>query len=97
MFRRSFIQRITCAGVAGLATSAATKAGQHKSVTYRVTGFSCVTCAVGLEALLRRQNGITRADAKYPSGMVHIDFDPALISEKMLKSYIAEMGFGVAD
>lgn len=96
MFRRQFLQRITYASTGALAVGAV-EGAQAKTVTYHVKGFTCVTCAVGLETLLRRQKGITRAAASYPSGVVHIDFDPALVSEKMLKSYIAEMGFRVAD
>lgn len=92
MFRRSFIRRITFAGAAGLAIAAA---GQTRTVTYQVKGFTCVTCAVGLETLLRRQKGIARAEASYPSGIVRIDFDPALLTEKALKGFISEMGFSV--
>lgn len=93
MFRRKFLQRITFAG-AGLATAAVS---QTKTVSYHVKGFTCITCAVGLETLLRRQKGITRAEASYPSGIVHIDFDPALVTEKTLKDFIGEMGFTVEE
>ncbi len=94
MFRRSFIQRIAFGGAASLTSAAG---GQIKTATYRVKGFTCVTCAVGLETLLRRQKGIARAEATYPSGIVRIDFDPALLTEKTLKGFIGEMGFTVEE
>jgi copper chaperone CopZ len=97
MFRRHFLQRIGFAGATGLATVAAVEAGQTKTAVYRVKGFTCVTCAVGLETLLRREKGIARAEASYPSGIVRIDFDPALVTEKTLKGFISDMGFSVAE
>jgi copper chaperone CopZ len=97
MFRRQFIQRITLAGAGGLTATGAAEAGQGKTVTYRIKGFTCIACAVGLETMLRQQKGIRRAEASYPKASVLIAFDPALIDEKSLKDYIAEMGFGVDD
>jgi copper chaperone CopZ len=47
--------------------------------------------------LLRRQKGIAQAEASYPSGIVRIEFDPALLSEKTLKGFISEMGFTLAE
>lgn len=96
MFRRSFIRRITFAG-AGLATVGVADAGQNKTVIYRVKGFTCVTCAVGLETLLRREKGIARAEASYPDGMVRIEFNPASVTEQALKGFISDMGFTVAE
>ena len=97
MFRRNFIRRMTLGGAAGLAAAATTAAKSVKSVMYRIHGFTCVTCAVGLETLLRREPGIERAEASYPKATVVIEFDPARVSEKRLKELISEMGFSVAD
>lgn len=97
MFRRSFIQRITLVGAAGLASTAGAVGAQTRTVTYQVKGFTCITCAVGLETLLRQQKGIARVNASYPSGIVRIDFDPGLVSIKELKGFIGEMGFTVAE
>jgi copper chaperone CopZ len=96
MFRRQFLRRITSAGAAGFAVATA-EGVNTKAVTYQVKGFTCVTCAVGLETLLRRQKGIAQAEASYPSGIVRIEFDPALLSEKTLKGFISEMGFTLAE
>jgi copper chaperone CopZ len=93
MFRRNFIQRITVGGAGGLAAIGAAEAGEKKTVTYRVKGFSCITCAVGLEVLLRQKKGIARVEASYPKATVSIEFDPAVVTEASLKGFISEMGF----
>jgi Cu+-exporting ATPase len=67
MFRRNFIQRITLAGAGSLAASgAAMGAATKRTVTFRVKGFSCITCAVGLDALLSREPGVLHSNSTYP-------------------------------
>ena len=95
MFRRDFIQRLTVGGIGGAAVTGAIRANDLKTITYRVKGFTCVTCAVGLETMLQREKGITSVKASYPKATVIIRFDPELIAENSLKEFIAEMGFSV--
>jgi len=109
MIRRQFLKLATLTGATGLASFAAmetlrndpahnaTGDGETRTVTWRVHGFTCVTCAVGLETLLRRENGVVTADATYPQGMVTIQFHPGLVSEDALRSAIAELGFTADD
>jgi copper chaperone len=89
MFRRSFIQRITC----GMAGSGYAAVRRSKTVTYRVEGFSCVTCAVGLDAMLREHKGIVRSKSTYPAGTTVIEFDPEFVAETQIKTFIEETGF----
>lgn len=96
MFRRNFLQRLTFASASTLAVAAA-ESDRNRTVTYSVKGFTCVTCAVGLETMLGRQQGITRAEASYPKHNVVIEFNPHTVSEKTLKQYIAELGFTVEE
>jgi|HubBroStandDraft_1064217.scaffolds.fasta_scaffold376169_2 copper chaperone CopZ len=94
MFRRSFIQRFTLASASvGIAAATAVQAGPAETVTYRVKGFSCVTCAVGLDTMLQRQKGVIRSKSSYPDATTVIEFDPKLVTEKSLLAFIAEMGF----
>jgi copper chaperone len=89
MFRRNFIQRITLAG-AGVSV---TSARESKTVTYRVKGFTCPTCAVGLDTILRREAGVIQSQSSYPDAITVIKFDPHLVTEQSLKASIAELGF----
>ena|ERR1700733_6220865 len=94
MFRRSFIQRLTLASASvSMAAVTTAQAGPAKIVTYRVKGFSCLTCAVGLDTMLQRQKGVMRSKSSYPDATTVIEFDPNVVSEKSLRAFIAEMGF----
>ena len=93
MQRRRFVQMMTLAGAGGLATMELKHAGETKSVTWNVKGFTCVTCAVGLETMLRQQKGVRWAKATYPEGKVVIRYDPGAVTEAALKGFISDLGF----
>ncbi len=105
MDRRTFISRVMT-GVAGTTVGiGVAKAGlpladpavtEKQTVAYEVKGFTCITCATGLEVMLRRQKGVARADASYADARVVIGFDESLTSEDKLKEFIASCGFTVA-
>jgi Cu+-exporting ATPase len=94
MFRRNFIQNIALASAGvGVVTAGTVEASRNKTVTYRVKGFSCVTCAVGLDTMLRRQTGVVQSKSSYPDATTVIEFNPKSVTEKSLKEFIAELGF----
>lgn len=93
MQRRRFVQMMTLAGAGSLVAVEATHAGTTKSVSWRVKGFTCVTCAVGLETMLRQQKGVKWAKATYPEALVVIKYDPSSVTEAALRQFISELGF----
>jgi copper chaperone CopZ len=95
MFRRRFLQFFAISGTAALAFEAK-GTGTPKTVIYQVKGFSCITCAVGLDTLLSKQKGILASQSTYPEGKVSVRFDPDAVEEKSIEGFIAEMGFSVA-
>lgn len=103
MIRRQFIKLATLTGAGGIATLAPLdsleKAGAQptQTVTWRVQGFTCATCAIGLKVMLRHQKGVTSSDASYPDATVTIQYEPAIVSESALRSYITGLGFTVGE
>lgn len=107
MIRRQFIKIATLTGATGLASfgvvealpsgssSSAADRKDIKTVTWHVRGFTCVTCAVGLETLLHREKGVVTATATYPQAMVTIQYHSDFVNEAALRSTIAELGFAV--
>lgn len=96
MIRRQFIKLATLSGVTGIASVGAMHAldsRETKTVTWRVTGFTCVTCAVGLETMLRKEKGVKAAEANYEAARVRIEFYPEAVSEEALRSFITDIGF----
>jgi Cu+-exporting ATPase len=93
MVRRKFIQGIAC----GLGAVEAAGAGKTNTVTFRIEGFTCVTCAVGLDALLKVERGIVRCKSSYPDRTSVVEYRPELVSEAQIKAFIQEFGFKAVD
>jgi copper chaperone CopZ len=93
MFRRRFFQLMTIATAGGIAPLEAISAGAGRTVTYRVKGFSCITCATGLDTILHQQKGITSSKSTYPEGIATVIFDPEQIDEKAIAAFITGLGF----
>jgi copper chaperone CopZ len=95
MFRRRFLQLVTMASVGTLAPIEGMSAGASKTVNYLVKGFSCITCATGLDTMLGQQKGITSTKSTYPEGKVTVGFDPHQITERAIVAFITDLGFAV--
>jgi copper chaperone CopZ len=83
------------ASVGGLAPIEAMSAAGGKTVVYFVKGFSCITCATGLDTLLGQQKGITSSKSTYPEGKATVAFDPNQITEEAIVAFIVDLGFTV--
>jgi anaerobic selenocysteine-containing dehydrogenase len=104
MIRRRFLKLATLTGATGLASFGALDAIEKKAdadaahlptktVDWHVAGFTCVTCAVGLETIMRQQKGVVAVAASYPQAHVTIQFHPNLVTEASLRSFISALGF----
>jgi len=95
MLRRKFFQVMTIATTGALAPLEAIPATPKKIVTYHVRGFSCITCATGLDTMLAKQKGIASSSSTYPEAVATIGFDPVQISEQQIKDFISSLGFTI--
>jgi copper chaperone CopZ len=95
MIRRQFLQFVTMASLGTLAPLEGMAAGASKTVTYLVKGFSCITCATGLDTMLGQQKGVTSSKSTYPDGKVTVGFNPNQITEQAIITFITSLGFTV--
>ena len=80
------------------------RAGKHtkqdasakgKTVVFQVKGFSCITCAVGLDTMYSRTKGILSSHSTYPEGKVTVRFDPGSIDDAAVRAVITDAGFTI--
>ncbi len=100
MDRRNFLCNLTTATAVGATAIEASDAKPDTkgalSVQWNVKGFTCITCAVGLEVMLRGFKGVVMAKATYPENKVSIQYDPKLVTDAKLREFIQVCGFQVA-
>lgn len=96
MLRRQFIQAVALSSVGALnPVESIAAAGARTTLVLQVKGFTCPTCAVGLDTLLGKEKGIVSSHSTYPEGKVTIVFDPQESSEQKIRAFISGMGFSV--
>ena len=96
MFRRQFMQFVALSSVGALhPAETIAAAASRTTVSLEVKGFTCPTCAVGLDTILSKERGILSSHSTYPEGKVMVAFDPKQSSEQAIRKLIAEMGFTV--
>lgn len=93
MIRRKFIGLMTLASAGSMLAHETVEAAEQKTVTYRISGFTCVTCAVGLETLLQKERGVVWAKTSYPNNTATITYHLKLTSESSLVEFIESAGF----
>ncbi|HTA78505.1 MAG TPA: heavy metal-associated domain-containing protein [Terracidiphilus sp.] len=97
MQRRQFIQAVALSSVGAISpVESIAAAGPRTTLVLQVKGFTCITCAVGLDTLLGKEKGILSSCSTYPEGKVTVAFDPKESSEQKIREFIAGMGFTVA-
>ena len=95
MIRRKFLQLVALSG-AGAITSLDTLASTpRQTLVLSVKGFTCITCATGLDTLLGKEKGILSSHSTYPEGKVTVEYNPEASSEQAIREFIVELGFKV--
>jgi len=95
MFRRRLLQMMTFVGTGGLASLEGLATEQTRLATYKVKGFTCITCATGLDTMLGRHKGIRSSQSTYPEGVVKVLFQPEQVTGEWIVGFISELGFTV--
>lgn len=77
----------------GAAYAAETKVA---TVTLEISGMHCEGCAAGITAMLKRTEGVLKADVSYAQERAVVDFDPAKTSVEKIVETVEKMGYKVA-
>ena len=93
MIRRNFFKVIGAATAGGLASLDAVAAGPAKTVVFHVKGFSCITCATGLDTMLKKEPGIVSSSSTYPEAMATVKFESNKTSPAAIAEFISGLGF----
>ncbi len=64
-----------------------------KEVEYKVTGLSCISCAIAVERVLRRNKGVKDVVMQNLENLVIVTYDESLVNDDTLLFQINRIGF----
>ncbi len=95
MIRRKFLQLLAITSGSAFSSIDALASALRKTLVLQVKGFTCITCATGLDTLLGKEKGIYSSHSTYPEGRVTVEYNPDVSSEKAIREFISGLGFTV--
>ena len=69
----------------------------HQTISLKITGMTCATCAQTIEKALNKKEGIYRANVNLALETATVEYNPAQISLEGIKKAIRDVGYGVIE
>src|SRR5674476_487464 len=66
-----------------------------KKITLNIGGMSCIHCAHTIEKELAKLNGVTQATVNLAAEQALIDYNPDLVTQKIIETVITDAGYRV--
>lgn len=77
-------------------TAVAAEPSSPSRVTLTISGMHCEGCASGISAMLKRTEGVVKADVSYDTREATIDYDATKTAPAKLIAVIEKMGYKAA-
>jgi len=68
-----------------------------KSLTMKVEGMRCASCAEMIRSRMTTQPGVQTAEVSFDEGRARVWFDPQAIDEELLVDAVQQLGYRVVD
>ncbi len=65
----------------------------RQKITLQIQGMECPNCAMKLESIEDRLQGIFRAEASYHKAILKVEFEDEVISEDIIRTEISRLGY----
>lgn len=69
------------------------RAAEQQTLVLDIKGMHCAGCASGIEAMLRRVEGVTRAEVSYKETQARVAYDPAKATSGKIIEAVEKMGY----
>ena len=64
---------------------------------FTVSGMSCAACSAGIERVVRRLKGVSKADVSLMGESMTVEYDETLVKKEDIFSAVIELGYGISD
>lgn len=86
-------RRLLAAAVLLLLVASVVVAAATAELTVTISGMHCGGCATGITAMLRRTEGVLKAEVSYEERRAVVAYDPAKTSPEKIVEAIEKMGY----
>ena len=62
-----------------------------------VSGMSCAACSAGIERVVKRLNGVSKADVSLMGECMTVEYDETLVKKEDIFSAVLALGYGISD
>jgi len=69
----------------------------HQTISLKITGMTCATCAQTIEKALNKKEGVYRANVNLALETATVEYNPAQISLEGIKKVIRDVGYDVIE
>lgn len=66
-----------------------------QKILIKITGMECTNCAMILEGIEDKLEGVLFAEASYRKSQMVVEYDDAKVSEESIRAAIQKLGYGV--
>ena len=66
-----------------------------KRITLSIQGMECPNCAMRLEGIEDRLDGVLRAEASYQKGSMTVEYNDAQVNEDQIQAAVQRLGYEV--
>ncbi len=80
-------------GCSSPTTAVEAGASDLEMAVFSVEGMTCSGCEVGVEAALKRLDGINKVDASYGKGEARVSYDPSKAQPEQIQKAIEKIGY----
>lgn len=67
-----------------------------KRITMRITGMECPNCAMILERIEDKLDGVEMAEASYRKEQLVVEYDETVLDEAQIVAAVERLGYGVS-
>ena len=78
---------------AALVVALPTIAAEQQTLILDIKGMHCTGCASGIKAMLRRVDGVTKADVSFEERLAKVEYDPAKANAEKIIAAVEKMGY----
>lgn len=79
--------------VAALVVALPMIAAEQRTLILDVKGMHCTGCASGIEAMLKRVDGVTKAQVSFEDRVATVSYDPTKATSEKIIETIEKMGY----